>query len=307
MILLWIVLALLALALLAALGFSLYMAQFFLHRKRKQKPCPSAYKPHMDELYAAYDALKAQGLEEHFCRSEGKTVYADFMPQSSDKAAVLLHGVLGRGRDRAMDARYYLDRGYSVLMPDLRGCGRSEGRYCGMGMYTREDMLVWFELLKARLGADVKIVVDGISMGAGSALLIAGDGKCPNVKAVIADAPFSSFKEMCRDIFEKRKFPKWLFPLLYPPERFWCRVLLGKDLKKAAPAALMEQMRTPVLFLHGEADAFVPCEMSRRMFERCASEKKALLTLPEVPHVGMRVMHRTACENKMDELLSDIM
>ena len=41
--------------------------------------------------------------------------------------------------------------------------------------------------------------------------------------------------------------------------------------------------RIPLIFIHGEADGFVPCEMSRQVYEVCASPKK-ILTVPGAGH-----------------------
>ena len=38
-----------------------------------------------------------------------------------------------------------------------------------------------------------------------------------------------------------------------------------------------------MIFFHGEADAFVPCEMSREMYGMCVSEKM-LVTVPDAGH-----------------------
>jgi pimeloyl-ACP methyl ester carboxylesterase len=42
---------------------------------------------------------------------------------------------------------------------------------------------------------------------------------------------------------------------------------------------------TPTLFIHGEADDFVPFEMVLRLYEACASEKE-LYTVPGAAHAG---------------------
>ena len=40
----------------------------------------------------------------------------------------------------------------------------------------------------------------------------------------------------------------------------------------------------PVVFIHGESDDFVPCEMSERLFDACASEKKRLIKVENADH-----------------------
>lgn len=46
---------------------------------------------------------------------------------------------------------------------------------------------------------------------------------------------------------------------------------------------------TPVLFLHGEDDRFVPCAMGRENYACCCAADKTLLTFPAAGH-GMSYM-----------------
>ena len=36
----------------------------------------------------------------------------------------------------------------------------------------------------------------------------------------------------------------------------------------------MKRCRVPLILIHGDADDFVPCDMSRRLYEACGSQKK---------------------------------
>ena len=45
----------------------------------------------------------------------------------------------------------------------------------------------------------------------------------------------------------------------------------------------MKQCRLPVFFAHGENDDYVPCEMTKQLYEACPAEKK-LLTVPGAGH-----------------------
>ncbi len=303
-ILLIILLCLLLLALLGVLGVAVYAIWTNLMRRPwKQKPCPRALIPHLDELAAMETKLLAIGIEDHYCVSGGKRLHAGLIDRGGKRVAVLVHGVGGRGRDRYLDAQYYLDRGYSLLFPDLHGCGKSEGRFYGMGEFERRDLPVWLALLRGRFGEDCQIVLDGISMGASSVLLTAGDGLAPNIAAVIEDCGFSSAREEIVHCLEGRRLPAFPF---YPAIRLLMRLCGGYDLDRAEPLALMRRMQVPVLFIHGEADAFVPCSMAREMYALCASEK-ALYTVPGATHVGSRVFDRAGCEAKMDEFLARVL
>lgn len=290
-----------ALLLVAGLGMAVYMMWTRLMRRPwHKKPCPHALEPYLDELLEKEAELREMGLEDHFAESDGYTLHACLLDQGSKKIAVLVHGIEGCARDRYLDTQYYLDRGYNLFLPDLRGCGLSEGHWYGMGQYERRDLLVWLRLLCARFGSDCEIVLDGVSMGASSVLLTAGDGKAPNLAAVVADCGYTSAREEIAHGLDQFHLP--LFPS-YPLLRLLMAIFARYDLNKAAPLALMRQMKTPVLFIHGEADGYIPCSMAHEMHMLCASDKD-IYTVPGAHHVGSRVDDRAGCEAKMDEFLA---
>jgi len=58
----------------------------------------------------------------------------------------------------------------------------------------------------------------------------------------------------------------------------------------------------PVLFIHGEADDFVPCDMTRACYAACASEKY-LLTVPDAGHGLSYLVDRDAYINAVQDFL----
>lgn len=60
----------------------------------------------------------------------------------------------------------------------------------------------------------------------------------------------------------------------------------------------MKKCKIPVLFIHGEADKFVPCEMGRRAYDACVS-KKSIVTVPGAGHGKSYVVDRDTCLNAM--------
>lgn len=63
----------------------------------------------------------------------------------------------------------------------------------------------------------------------------------------------------------------------------------GFDPEEASAAGAMARCDTPVLFLHGEDDRFVPCAMGRENYACCRAADKTLLTFPAAGH-GMSYM-----------------
>ena len=63
--------------------------------------------------------------------------------------AVLCHGYTGQASGMAEYARRFYDAGFSLLLPDARGHGQSEGGYIGMGWPERRDIAAWVQRVTA--------------------------------------------------------------------------------------------------------------------------------------------------------------
>ena len=68
-------------------------------------------------------------------------------PRGSNIWTILVHGYYGKGSDMAYYAEQYFNRGYNVLLVDLRGHGNSQGDYIGMGWHDRLDLIDWARYL----------------------------------------------------------------------------------------------------------------------------------------------------------------
>mmetsp|Transcript_20695 Transcript_20695/g.45426 ORF Transcript_20695/g.45426 Transcript_20695/m.45426 type:complete len:422 (-) Transcript_20695:131-1396(-) len=104
-----------------------------------------------------------------------------------------------------------------------------------------------------------QILIFGRSIGTGPALSVALDN---DVGGIILVSPFLSVKDIGRETFGpvanliQERFP-------------------NKD--------LMPYIRSPVLIIHGQKDAIVPCRHGKRLHEICRSRKK-LVTPPDLDH-----------------------
>ncbi|HPE16041.1 MAG TPA: alpha/beta hydrolase [Oscillospiraceae bacterium] len=254
------------------------------------------YAPWADEIRRDEAWFIAQEPEDVSILSrDGLRLRAWFLPCANARGALLLlHGYRGDGvRDMAGAARFYRRLGYHVLLPDHRAHGRSEGRYITFGVRERYDCLDWTAWLDARLGGGAPLYLDGVSMGAASALMASALPLPETVRGIIADCGFTTpraiFARVARHTLH---MPPWL---LLPPVEFLTRRLAGFGLDDAsAPAALAENDR-PVLFVHGEADDFIPFSMSEENYAACRGEK-TLLLVPGAGHGVSWFVDRPGCE-----------
>src|SRR5699024_9835757 len=71
-----------------------------------------------------------------------------------------------------------------------------EGDYIGFGWDDRLDYVDWVNLAVEKLGNDTEIVLHGVSMGAATVLMASGEELPDNVKAIVADSPYTSVYDM---------------------------------------------------------------------------------------------------------------
>ena len=76
--------------------------------------------------------------------------------------------------------------------------------------------------------------------------------------------------------------------LAYPFVRLGARIYGGFGLESYSPMQAMKTCTVPVFFIHGEDDRFVPCDMSKKMYDACQAPKK-LITVPGAGH-GLSVL-----------------
>lgn len=190
------------------------------------------------------------------------------------------HGYRGTpSRDFSGGAALHIAAGRTVLLAEQRAQCSSEGRYITMGVRERRDCLDWIDWAIGRFGPQVKIVLNGISMGASTVLMAAGLGLPENVKGVIADCPYTSPGQIVKSVMAGMGLPA--FPL-YPLLAAGARVFAGFGMEEADAAEAARRVKVPVLLIHGEDDRFVPCQMSRAI--AAANPNIRLETFPGAGH-----------------------
>ncbi|MDD7717938.1 MAG: alpha/beta hydrolase [Eubacteriaceae bacterium] len=217
---------------------------------------------------------------------------------------IMFHGYRSAGeRDFCGGLPCAIERGYNVLMVDQRAHGKSGGKCLTFGIKERYDCLTWINYAVERFGTETEIFLYGLSMGAATVLMATELELPSNVKAVVADCGYSSPADIVKKVMKDRHYPVWL---LYPVVRLGGIVFGGFDMESAGASGAMINCRIPVLFIHGEDDRFVPCDMSRENFRLCASEKKRILTVPGAAHGISYMVDKITYLKELDSFLESI-
>ncbi|WP_245555417.1 alpha/beta hydrolase [Baaleninema simplex] len=154
--------------------------------------------------------------------------------------------------------------GFSVLLVDYRGYGRSEGGYPSESSVYRDAEAAWNYLIAERAIAPRDIIIYGHSLGGAVAVDLAV--RHPNAGGAIVQGSFTSMTDIVR---------------LHPRSRFVpVGVLLTEKFNSIDKVKAIE---IPVLFVHGLDDPLIPASMSEKLYA-AASEPKQLLLVPDAGH-----------------------
>lgn len=212
-----------------------------------------------------------------------------FACPDAKRVIIAVHGWRSRWYvDFGAVADFWRENGCSVLYVEQRAQGESEGKVMTFGVKERLDCRGWARWAADRCG-ETPIYFAGISMGAAS-VLMASDLEMPaSVRGIMADCGFTSPDAILgRVIRDRLRLP---FVLTRGCARTIFRLRTGVDMTYSTLDAL-KNAKYPVFFVHGEADSFVPAEMTRQNYAACAAEKELLL-VPGADH-GMSYVVRQA-------------
>lgn len=243
-----------------------------------------------DGKIMAYCRIKQRELEQkphrviHIQGKDGTTLVGHLFLAVQQKRVVLaMHGWRSCwARDFGAVAEFLQSAGCTVLYAEQRGQGRSGGDYMGFGMMERFDCRAWLDWLNGAGFAGLPIYLAGISMGASTVLMAAGDEHLPaNVAGVIADCGFTSAKAEWQYVSEKNLRVGYKRRSSHVDKLCRKKIKLKSDDYSTLDA--MKKCHVPVLFIHGADDTFVPVRMTMENYAACQGQKR-LLIVPGANH-----------------------
>lgn len=195
--------------------------------------------------------------------------------ENSNKWAILVHGYTGRAMQMSYQAERFYNMGFNVLFPDLRGHGKSEGNYIGMGWDDRRDIISWINYINSNY-ANQQIILYGVSMGAATVMMTSGEADLPNnVKAIIEDCGYTSIKDefsyQLKAVFNLSSFP------ILNLASMVTKIRAGYFLADGSAIEQVKKSKTPIMFIHGDIDTFVPYYMLDQLYNSATCEKEKLV------------------------------
>lgn len=191
-----------------------------------------------------------------------------FNPKPTNDTVIIVHGIACNRWESMKYADMYLDMGFNILVYDSRYHGSSGGNSVSLGFFEKTDLdniVNWVKWVNPK----GKIGVHGESLGAVTALLQANlDQTKRNVNFYVVDCPYSDLPELMdmklsgndRPHFE----PAARFILFYG--NIIALYKSGFSLYAVSPIKAIKNIKTPVMFIHGSNDTFIPASMSLDLY-----------------------------------------
>lgn len=201
-------------------------------------------------------------FEERFIKADdGSELHGLFFPAPEAKGVILyFHGNTGSLRRWGKLAPRFTRLGYSVLMPDHRGYGKSRGKLSEAALHA--DALRWYDELREHW-PEQDIVLYGRSLGSGLATPVAAV-RAPRM--LVLETPFANLLDVAR----------YYLPIL--PYTILLRYHMRNDLA-------VRRVECPVYIFHGKRDTLVPYSSALKLYSRIPSTvEREMFTFPNGHH-----------------------
>lgn len=209
--------------------------------------------------------------EEFYINSKfGYSLHAIWFPnKDSQKTIVFAHGITYTLFGSIKYMNIFYERGFNVLVYDHRFHGKSGGANTTFGYYEKYDLSTCIDWVLERVGNDSIVGTHGESMGAATVLQHAAIDE--RLAFVIADCPYKSaedeFKYRLKIEYKLPSFPVINIASLVN------RVRTKAYYSDMSPINNIKDISTPILFIHGDADTYIPCSHSVDMYNLKSNSK----------------------------------
>lgn len=222
----------------------------YIKRKRRKKKYPSDYG-------FGYECLEVTSFDKLQLRA-----WLIFPHSPNYRTIILLHGMHLNGAFFLYHAIEFCKLGYTVLLPDHRAHGESDGKYCTFGKKEKEDLKCWVDELTHREMQQIGVL--GISLGGIIGLQAAAEDD--RIKALAVQSPYTALSDIIVWSIQKQPFFAW---------QIWLPKIVFFILRKVADVdpieinllAAASKLKVPLAVIAGALDKAVPVAMCKHVYE----------------------------------------
>ncbi|MEM1369768.1 MAG: alpha/beta fold hydrolase [Cyanobacteria bacterium P01_H01_bin.15] len=192
-------------------------------------------------------------------------IHGWWLPHPEPQGAVLyLHGNGGNVGSYVARASVLQEAGFSVFLFDYRGYGLSKGRFPNEQRIYEDARTALDYLHREQQFSHEQILLVAHSLGGAVAIELAQSYQ--KIHGLVVEGTFTSMRAMGQQKLIYRYFPVT-----------WILTQHFDSLTK------ISALRSPIFFIHGQADNTVPADMSERLYQ-AALEPKKLWLIPDAGH-----------------------
>lgn len=234
-------------------------------RQRKTDTANIEYLIYKDTDFDAYEQWTAEPV---VCDNSGVQILGVYHPLEHSRGCVILAHGFGQNRYAMIPfAEIFRSLGFDTLLFDQRRFGQSQAPFGSLGLEEGKDVAALVEWVKKEYGADKKIILHGVSMGAVSSMNALQHTS--DVIGVLEDCGFSTVRQAVTNLY--RSMVPLPNPFLLPVVMRRAKKL-GLNFEKNNPIDAVKNTDVPVCVLHGDADKTVSVQ--------CAKELRNVLKNP---------------------------
>lgn len=227
-------------------------------------------------------------------------------PSETQNTVIILHGITGSRWEAMKYADMYIDLGFNILIYDSRYHGNSGGNDISLGYFEKYDLNNCVQWVRQKNPKGI-IGVHGESMGAATALLqskINEDKK--TVSFYVVDCPYSDLTEL---------FTIKLREELKPHMDFVIRGIIfyssmvalyksGFSIYSISPVKAVKDVKTPIMFIHGADDEFIPPTMTMELYF-AKKAPKSIYIAQNAGHAMAYLTNKQEYSSKVRQFLKD--
>jgi len=219
--------------------------------------------------------LPSRAFEDVWIQSgDGTKLHGWWIPAESERVkgtVVHCHGNAANLTGHYAQVDWLPPGGYNLLLFDYRGYGKSEGKPGRKGVY--EDTIAALTYAAER---SQNLFVIGQSLGGANAMAVLGRNEIPQLRALVVDSAFYSYRSIVRDKIGEMPGLRWLkWPLSF--------LVIGNAY---SGGPVVHQVGAPVLIIHGTEDQIVPFHHGRWSYEE-AGQPKTMVAIEGGYHVDV--------------------
>lgn len=240
-----------------------------------------------------------------FTTRDGIVLRGWYLPAQGDLALVIVHGGFQNRVDDTVDtldlARDLVQKGYNLLLFDLRGRGESEGKGYALS-HIDSDIGGAVNYLVNRGYPASRIGLIGFCSGAASSCIFASH---ESVGGLVLDGCFTSVRHMVDRQAVQRGIPQFLLNFFMPGLALAAKTIYGYD--EVNPVDVVAEVTCPILFIHEEHDELVSLEDDSQLLKASTNPANTLWEVNGTKHSQAYKTHPSEYVERVNEFFAAVL